>query len=505
MSGINKKWLNKSVTTCCILHIFYFTNCTKFEYNICFFENKTLYLCRINKTLFFTSKTFTIMKKIFSFLPNLIPFLRERENIVRSMIASIIFLLFFAVNGLSQCFTATQIGCAVQCVPPSGVLASWASGGLSFQNSGSPSYVGTFTAPSSGVYSITLTTAPINNSSNQTTCVQNITIPSTVAVGIAPTSTTDYSNNAVTVSYQVCLTQGTSNVEPINLYLSIPNDLSISGGNFDSFGNLTIPANTLNNNGNQCIAYTAILKPKTTTEVLACKEYDLGLRAIAACRTKIEGNYSPTHIENPNQFNNPNSSQLVKMPNNSVIDGTFTIDAHNNPNNYLLYNTNIWMKGANSSINIKDAKTLNVFSSNIRGCAMWQSIFLGNQSSLLVGGAGLSAKIEDAVTAVDMNNAVLITSSGAEFNNNETAVYAYSKASLNIQNTTFRGGVLKNGKNPKSGIYLFATILADKIIANQFLNYEKGTGIDGNTFGMLTSKQNRFINNDIGIRLWKKI
>ena len=411
------------------------------------------------------------------------------------------------VSGFSVVFNSSN--CTLTCTPtgigPTGigsfiVTPSLPTLVLGNQNS---QYAAQYTVTAPGTYTIkfigsTSTTMPTY------TCTQTYVFQPTSVVNITPAFTTDYSNNSVKVSYKVCLTQGATNIDPIDLFLSVLSNLNIVGGSFSSLGNLTIPANILDIKTN-CITYTATLMPTIATDILACGEFDLGLRAISSCKTRIEGNYSPLKISNPNQIGTVGGQTLVssltpKIFDNPVVEGELIFNTPNNiniPNSFLLFGKNLWMK-ANSSITVNAPIALGVMlGSNIRGCDMWDGITLKDGFSMQVGDGITNSKIEDAINAVDLDNAMLTTQAGAEFNKNFRGVNARTNAGLSISKTIFDGGILKNGTTAGNGIKLDGTNSGGTIDNNRFSNFV--AGVFAYNFGAAHLNGNIFSNSTLGI------
>ena len=454
------------------------------------------------------------MKKIFSFLPNLILSLRERENIIRSM--SVIFFfsitLFGRVN--AQCgFTAIPNGCIVLCTPtgmPPNSLGSFILNTSPCDNSPA----NPVNQPSGPVKPGSVTSFNVNPQSfpcnyqvtftvdvpgvGATTCTGNVTINSLAAVTITNNSV----NKTSTITYTVCLTQGTTNSSNIVLNIVPQSGLVYQSGSFQK-GQATTPANSLTSGGCTTVsatyAYPANVSP--------CLSLNVAMTATSFC-TSILGNFQNVAISNPNVIGIPGGQTLVSslpstaFDNNPIIEGELIFNAPNNtviPNSFLLFGKNLWMK-ANSSITVNAPIAFGVMlGSNIRGCEMWDGITLKDGSSMQLGDGISNSKIEDAWKAVDLDNAMLTTQAGAQFNHNQWAVRAGTNAGLYFSNTVFDGGALKDGTTALRGLILNQTNVAQDIIQNTFTNYQDGEGIYATNFGYLNLLGNHFLNSYTGI------
>ena len=369
---------------------------------------------------------------------------------------------------------------------------------LGTQNS---KYAVQYTVTAPGTYTInfigsTSTTGPVF------TCTQTYVVQPTLVVNITPTVTNNSVNKTSTISYTVCLTQGTTNSNNIVLNIAPQAGLVYQSGSFQK-GQATILANSLTLGGcttvSATFAYPANVSP--------CLPLNVAMTATSFC-TSILGNFQNVAISNPNVIGTPGGQTLVSslpstaFDNNPIIEGELIFNTPNNtslPNSFLLFGKNLWMK-ANSSITVNAPIKFGVaLGSNIRGCEMWGGITLRDGSSMLIGDGITHSKIEDAWNAVDLDNAMLTTQAGAEFNHNQWAVRAGVNAGLQLYNTVFDGGTLKDGTNALRGLILNQTNIGGNIIQNTFTNYQDGEGIYATDFGRILLLGNKFSNNNIGV------
>jgi hypothetical protein len=337
------------------------------------------------------------------------------------------------------------------------------------------------------------------------TCSQNITVSATSSVNITPTVIKNTVNNTITINYDVCLTGGTTNAGDILLNLLPQAGLVYQNGNFVN-GQATIKANTLT--PGVCQKLQAIYSFLPTID--PCSTLNVEMKVAAFC-TQVLGTYQNVVLSNPNTIGTSGGQTLVSsLPptafnNNPVIEGELIFNTPNNssiPNSFLLFGKNLWMK-ANSSITVNAPIALAVvLGSNIRGCEMWKGITLKDGSSMQVGDGLTNSKVEDAYRAIDLDNAMLTTQAGAEFNHNQWAIRAGKNASLNILNTVFDGGALKDGTNALRGMVLNQTNYGGQIIQNKFRNYQDGQGIYAYNFGQLTLGSNRFSDCFTGVKAY---
>jgi Periplasmic copper-binding protein (NosD) len=411
------------------------------------------------------------------------------------------FLVFLFLLCFCQSHVLAQAGCpnftmttgvcgqVVTCTPflkPGGV-ASWVSpNNISFGNSGHPQFIATFTL-ATGVQTITCITSPDNG---QTTleCSQTINIAPLAIINITPTVVTNYPNDETTITYSVCLDQGaTSNINPIDFQLTLPQGLEYNlGGNFIN-GAATINANQLNSN-NKCIDLVVSLIP-TGDMPIACGDWNIGLQAKSVC-TQINGNYQTVNVSNPNLLVNPLSSQIQQIPNNAVIDGVFTIDAPNSPSGYLLAGKNIYMK-ANSEISVNPFQQFTVSGSTIRGCSTWEGIKAITTADVYVTKNSL---IRDARIGVDADEATVVVEN-SKLEISQIGVSTTVLSALNVNKTTFQGN------NTAWGIRLNYTLLSlppkSNVNNNQFDNC--ATGISAYEVPVLNLVGNKFNQTSYGI------